>query len=227
MTDVPLSKLSFLFFVLLGCSVMFSCSDSDPEVTDARGFVVFDYQDDKSTPSVRFAAFAEASSEVQRVNSISVKCHSNGYEWICNDPVLLTDDKKQWAGYTDFVYPSGDGIPTGVYDLTYVDALDNSVTKSFAIFYKTELAKAKTQDVAGLMSENRIQQYCLYSEKGTLLYYGAKKGSWTDDKKIFASVRDSASYRICYLEPDKSVYCLMPPVYKSNIKENPENQENK
>lgn len=218
MTDVPIYKLKFLLLLLLSFLVFFSCSDSEPDVNSAAGFVIFDYASEKSYPSVRFAAFAETSSEIQRVSSISVKNLSTGYEWFCDNPVLLNNDRHKWAGYADFVSPRGQLIPQGSYEIVYTDAQSRSVTKTFLLQYKEKFLKTKSEKAVSLFSEEKKINICVYSEKGTLLYYGERKENWLDNKDVFKEIRDSFYYRECYIEADKSVYCLMPPCYKKNEK---------
>lgn len=227
MTDVPISKVIFFLILLISSVLVFSCSDSDPEISDARGFVVFDYAAEKSNPAIKLAAFAEAASEVQRVDSVSIKNRSTGYEWTSFNPVLLSDEKKKWAGCSDFVSPAGQNIPTGIYDLTYTDAQNKAVSKTFSIFYNDDFITSDSSEVESLLGDSKQEEICVYSEKGTLLYYGLRKSNWSENKNIFTSVKDSSYYRICYISPDRMVYCLMPPVYKSTENTTSEKSEKK
>lgn len=225
MTDVPLYKIKLLFCLAISALFMVSCSESDPELNNATGFVIFDYSSEKSIPTVRLAAFAETVSEIQRVDSISVKNIHTGYEWISDKPVLLSNEKHKWAGYADFVSPAGHDIPTGLYEMVYTDAQSKTVQKNFSVYYKNAFLTANSEKAKTLFSDEKSVVVCVYSERGTLLYYGQRKENWVEDKTIFDSVKDSFYLRECYVEGDKSVYCLMPPVYKKSVKKSSENQK--
>lgn len=213
MKVVPLPKL--LFSLFCAAAVLFSgCSDSEPDVVSAKGYVVFDFPDEKNPPSVRLAAFAEVSSEVRRVDSIRIRNASSDFEWNCFSPAVFSNEKKQWSGYTDFFSPDGTNIPVGVYNFFYLDAQGNEVSSSFLINYSEKLVGSTAEKVLQILQENAVEQYALYSEKNMLLYFGAKKQGWTDDSKIFSSDKKSSSYRKIYIGTNDSSVCIMPPVYK-------------
>lgn len=213
MKVVPLPKLIFSLFVA-AVFIFSGCSDSEPDVVSAKGYVVFDFQDEKSLPSVRLAAFAEVSSEVRRVDSIRIKNSASGFEWNCLSPAVFSNDKKQWSGYSDFFSPDGMKIPLGIYNFFYIDAQGNEVSSVFLINYNENLADSTAEKSLQILQDNAVEQYALYSEKNMLLYFGAKKQGWTDDSKIFGFDKKSSYYRKIYIGTKDSSVCIMPPVYK-------------
>jgi hypothetical protein len=64
------------------------------------------------------------------------------------------------------------------------------------------------------LNENATEQYALYSEKNTLLYFGAKKQNWTEDSRIFNFDKKTNYYRKIYMATNDPVVCILPPVYK-------------
>ncbi len=218
MKDVPLSRLVFSLFIA-GILILSGCSDSEPELVSAKGYVVFDFSEENKTPSARLAAFAEVSSEVRRVDSIRIKNLATNLEWNCLNPAVFSNEKKQWSGYTEFVFPDGIEIPLGVYNFFYTDSQENEVSAAFVINYDEKLTTTTPEKVPSILPENSTEQYALYSEKNTLLYFGAKKQNWTDDSKIFSFDKKTSYYRKIYMGINDSVVCIMPPVYKKTNSE--------
>lgn len=224
MKDVPLSRLIFSLFIA-GILVLSGCSESEPELVSAKGYVVLDFSDEAKTPSVRLAAFAEVSSEVRRVDSIRIKNLATNLEWTCLNPAVFSNEKRQWSGYTEFLSPDGIEIPIGVYNFFYTDSQGKETSAAFVINYDEKLTGSTPEKVLSLLQENSTEQYALYSEKGTLLYFGAKKQNWTDDTKIFSFDTKTSYYRKIYTGTNNSVMCIMPPVYKETNSET--NETNK
>ncbi len=218
MRDVPLSRLVFSLFIA-GILILSGCSDSEPELISAKGYVIFDFPAEEKTPSARLAAFAEISSEVRRVDSIRIKNLSTDFEWNCLNPAIFSNEKKQWSGYTEFLSPVGIKIPLGIYNFFYIDAQGKEVSSAFLINYEEKLMDSTPEKALSLLQENSTEQYALYSEKNTLLYFGAKKQGWTDDSRIFSFDKKTSYYRIIYIGSNDTVVCLMPPVYKKSTLE--------
>lgn len=218
MKDLPLSRLVLSLFTA-GILLFSGCSDSEPELVSAKGYVVFDFQDETKTPSSRLAAFAEISSEVRRVSSIRVKNLSTDFEWNCLTPAIFSNDKKQWSGYAEFLSPDGMEIPSGIYDFFYADAQGKEVSSAFLISYDEKLTGSTAEKAVQLVQKNSKEQYALYTEKNILLYFGPKKQNWTEDSKIFNFDKKADYYRKIYTGTNSSVVCIMPPVYKKTNSE--------
>lgn len=215
MKDVPISRL--VFSLLIAVILLFSgCSDSEPELVTAKGYVVFDFSEEEKNPSARLAAFAEISSEVRRVDSIRIKNLATDFEWSCLNPAVFSNDKKQWSGYAEFLSPDGIEIPSGIYNFFYTDAQGKEVSSSFLINYDEKLLNSTPENVFSILHENATEQYALYSEKNTLLYFGAKKQNWTEDSRIFNFDKKTNYYRKIYMATNDPVVCILPPVYKKS-----------
>lgn len=218
MNDVPISKL-----IIIICSIFVlffaGCSDSQTELVSAKGYVVFDYKDDSSLPSVKLAAFTEVSSDVRRVDSVRIKNRSTQIEWNCAEPLIFSDSKRQWAGYTECVSPENFKIPSGIYDFSYIDAQGNENSVPFTVSYNEKLLSSNSSSAKEKLSENVKEKIAVYSATGSLIYYGEKKDSWNEEKNIFSSNSGSGYYRTVYAELVDSVLLMMPPVYNSEKKQ--------
>ena len=212
MKDLPLSRLVLSLFTA-GILLFSGCSDSEPELVSAKGYVVFDFQDETKTPSSRLAAFAEISSEVRRVSSIRIKNLSTDFEWNCLTPAIFANDKKQWSGYAEFLSPDGMEIPSGIYDFFYADAQGKEVSSAFLISYDEKLAGSTAEKAVQLVQENSKELYALYTATPILLYFGPPKHHWTEASKIFTFYKQAAYSITIYTVTNSSVVFIMPPVY--------------
>ncbi len=214
--------LHLVFSLIVVLAALFaSCSDSDPELSGASGYVVLDYAAETALPTARLAVFAETSSDVHRVERLEVQCAENKYQWICTEPIVFANDKKQWAGYTELCIPFNERIQTGVYNLTYVDAQENAVSRTFSISYDDSFLAVPAESLREKLSSASLsfrEELALYDEDGMLLYYGMKRSNWKSDRLIFASNKKSAYYRSCLVSDGDTVVYMLPPVYKNTEK---------
>lgn len=214
MKEVPLPRI-LVFSLCALCLWLSSCSDSEPEISSVKSYVIFDYASENALPEVRLAVFSEISEDVRRAEVVSVKCLTNNYEWNCTEPVLFSDTKKQWAGYTKLLVPKGALIPQGAYSFVYYDAGEKSASIPFFVNYDEDAVKLKASQILEHLGEDKKPLIEVYSAKGSVLYYGMLKNGWADDKKIFSSDRTYESFRRIYTVSSGNVMYVMPPVYRN------------
>lgn len=209
-------KVIFFSFVVFVAGVLFmACSDSDPELTGSIGYVILDYASENVTPSSRISVFAETQSDVHRVERLQLECIANKYKWICTEPLIFGNEKKQWAGYTDFYVPISENIKSGMYSLNYIDAQENVVSRTINLNYDSDFLTMTGEQASLAEKKDFREEIAIYSETGTLLYYGMKKNNWRNDASIFSSSRGSFCYRLCYVSKVDSLVIILPPVYKN------------
>lgn len=216
MTDVPLSKL-ILLSIAASAFLLWGCSESDPELTSSKTSVVFDYKTEGKVPEVKLAAFLEVYSDVHRSETFTLKSKNPEFQWNCASPMIFSGDKRSWCGYSEFAAPQGMNFPVGIYELEYVDAQGKSISTTSSVYYDEKLLKVDSTKIEARLTEHKKTQIALYSDKGSVVYFGIKKQNWSDDRKIFTSYRDAAYYRMVYIEAGDTLTVLMPPVYKKNI----------
>ena len=136
-----LSFFCTLIFSLLSV-MLFSCSDSTPQVSTVQSTVVFDFADEKSSPSLRLSIFAETQGDVHRAGEIRLYHEESGMEWLCRSPQKIAgNDKKSWAGHRNFVSPGEASVPQGRYTLYYDDLFTGYyyvVFKAYIAFYRID-----------------------------------------------------------------------------------------
>lgn len=201
-----------MLVVSLFCAA--GCADSEPKLLSADATVVFDYQSENSVASARLSVFAETESDSHRVEKISVISKSTQYEWSAFEPVIIASDKKQWAGYTDFVCPVSRKIPAGIYRLVYTDGEGREAETSFSVFYPDSLASCTAADVRDVLDGEYLEQVAVFDGNDALLYYGLKKDGWTDPETIFSAIKDSVCYRTCLVVKNATAVCVLPEIYK-------------
>ncbi len=194
-----------------------SCSDSEPKLVSAAGYVIFDYADEDSFPTQRFAVFLEASSDVHRAASISVTSRENSYQWNCHEPTVFSSDSRMWAGFSYFVSPLGTAVPKGLYDVRYVYSGERFYDSVLSLDYKSDIMTCKAGGLEKLLG-NCKEEIAVYDENNVLVYFGEIDSSWKTPKKIFSTFRNSASYRKCIVDSSSNSICILPPVYKDASK---------
>lgn len=209
---------TFTFLIFMLAVLFLSCSESDPDVISSTGYVILDYKDENSDADIRLAAFAETKSDSHRVERLEIRCAENNYRWICMDPLVFSNETKQWAGYTEFCMPLNENFKPGFYEIDYIDAQEKSVTSHFTISYDSSAFKLKSSEITEGIKINCRLYMAVYNETGTLIYYGVRKNSWKTDAMVFASVRNAATFREYYVSNKDAFVYVMPPVYKNKPK---------
>lgn len=207
-------KLLFPFALAAAFFCVTGCADSEPKLLSADATVVFDYRNENAAASAKLSVFVETESDAHRVEKISVVSRSSQYEWTAFEPVIIAGDKKQWAGYTDFVCPASRKIPAGVYRLVYTDGEGREVETAFSVFYPDALATCTAADVRSVLGGDFLEQVAVFDGNDALLYYGLKKGGWTEPADIFSAIKDSVCYRTCLVVKNATAVCVLPEIYK-------------
>lgn len=207
----------FLFFSIFSSILLLflsSCENSVPEVVSVNTLLVCDFQNEENVPSFRLSVFAESSSDVRRAASLKITNKENGYEWRIDNPIVVSGNNREWVGHTFIVYPNRSKIQMGTYDLTYTDAAGKTKETYFTLTYPEEIFSAKVKDVSKILGEGRKEYVAIFSGDGTLIYYDSRKRDWTTDDNIFSANEDASFFRVCYVNGQNNLLCMMPPVLR-------------
>lgn len=208
-----------VFAAALLCASVSSCSDSEQRILSVSAYVVFDFPDGGS-PNQRLSVFIESSGDARRVSAMEVSSREAMYRWKCSDPVVFSNDRRQWAGFTGFVAPDTDPIPKGLYDVSFTDAEGRVFEGVVSVNYPSELLSAGPSEVQSLSFGKYREMVAVYDSGGTLLYYGERRESWKTDRNIFSSYDDAAYCRNCLALSSSNAICLLPPLYRESLEEN-------
>ena len=198
---------TFLFFLLFGCS------QSVPVLHYAKCSLVFEY-DDESNSKSRLSVFVEAGDNVKRVEKLIIKNQNHDLCWTVEDLVLMQSADRLYCGYPNLVVQTDDKIPTGHYDITFVQADGNEKNISVNVTYDDIFYKSKSEEIPNIvMKKNGSNKIAVYDESNVLLYFGEKSTSYESKEKILKNHDSAFYYNDLWFLPNNSVICIMAPVY--------------
>ena len=188
-----------------------SCAESTPELSSVTGTAVFDFADNNSAPAMRLSVFTSTVSDARRVEKLTATCYSNGYQWVIDNPRVISSDGKQWTGYTNIEPRNGEKITAGKYNLCYTDASGRETNSIFTISFPDSLLNATTSSIRKCITSPLEESTALYDAAGQLIYFGKAKESWQTADKVLFDYPDALIRRSCLSTPDLSVICMLPP----------------
>lgn len=205
-----MNKFIYSLLTVVLCAFLFACSSSEAKVLSVTGTTIFEYEDEKSSPALRFSVFVHIENEAQRTESLKIVHRATKYTWYVSNPVIFTNSNKNYAGYSNLKSPGPDAVLTGTYDVFYYDAAGNEAKTSFSVSYKKELIDSPCTEIRnitkGILAENTI----LYDKNMNMLYYGAKKSTWKADVNIMRDYNKAAYIRTCLATTSGSQLYLLP-----------------
>jgi hypothetical protein len=198
---------TFLFFFLFGCS------QSVPVLHYAKCSLVFEY-DDESNSKSRLSVFVKAGDNVKRVEKLIIKNQNHNLCWTVEDLVLMQSSDRLYCGYPNLVVQTDDKIPTGHYDITFVQADGNEKNISVNVTYDDIFYNSKSEEIPNIvMKKNGSNKIAVYDESNVLLYFGEKSTSYESKEKILKNHDSAFYYNDLWFLPNNSVICIMAPVY--------------
>lgn len=218
------NKIAAVLSVLLFSCVLFSCSNTAPSIVTTEAKVVFDFENEKSTPTQKLNLFLKMNSDVRRVETMSLNHNLTGLRWNISNPMISQVDNYFYAGYTNIqgVSQSGEKLPEGEYSITYIDGEGRQEMTIFTIQYNDEIMKMKPNQVVSYLKDKKPQVFVgVYSKEMNLIFYGQAKNDWNITKeykdlkssKLFSTYKDAQFYRVFFVI-DNNVY-IMPKIEKS------------
>lgn len=204
------SSIIISLFVLSGI-FMFSCSQNLPEAKYALPTVIFEYNTEDSLPKPRLSIFVESVSDVRRYSSISIKSIENNYVWDTDDIVKFRTGDRTYAGYANFVVPDGEEIPSGVYEITYINADDEKIDLRALVTYDSTFYQTKASEIPEYMKSKRgVSSIIIFNKNKEVMYFGEKREDLSNARKIWNKYKDAAFYQDVWSLSDNSVMCVMP-----------------
>lgn len=198
---------TFLFFLLIGCS------QSVPVLHYAKCSLVFEYDDEANSKS-RLSVFVEAGDNVKRVEKLIIKNENHDLCWTVEDLVLMQSADRLYCGYPNLVVQTDDRIPTGHYDITFVQADGTEKNISVNVTYDDIFYNSKSEEIPDIvMKKNGSNKIAVYDESNVLLYFGEKSDSYENKEKILKKYESAFYYNDLWFLPNNSVICVMPPVF--------------
>lgn len=200
--------------MILGLMI-FSCSDSSPQIISLQPIVVLDYKNYDSFPKSKLSIFMMTGSSPQRAASIEIKKPDSSLTWIDSNPEMFSFDGANYVCSENITPPYGTSIQNGNYTINYADLAGEEMNISFSINYDHRFLSSNATHVISLL-EYYTENLALYDEGENLIYYGKIKDAWKTDNDILREFKNAFVKRRCLVTQNNSVLILMP---KSNIGE--------
>lgn len=202
--------LSILISILFLC-INISCSQSTPEIHQANGTVIFDYEDKESLPTARLSVFVEAQSDPRRFEVIKLKSEEKGFEWETNDISKIQNESKSYVGFTNFVMPEQEIIPSGKYSVIFINANEEQVESEFNLVYNLDSYNLTAEEVPDFAKKNKgINKIAIYDQQNKMLYFGNKAPDYMTSRDIWNAFSEADYYYDVWIIKNLSVLFIMP-----------------
>lgn len=195
---------SLLFFII-------SCSSNVPEVKSANTSIIFEYENEDSLPTARFSVFVEAESDPRRFETMKVRSLIKDFEWETDEIAKIDGKNGKYAGYTNFVMPKGEKIPTGRYSVVFVNADEEEVEAEFYLDFNSRFYEMKPGEIADYMkNHNGMNKLALYDENKILIFYGERTDDYKTVRDIWYHYREAQEFQDIWTAQNNSVICILP-----------------
>ena len=214
------------FIIILFFSLIFfvSCSDTSPHISSLHKTLIYEFPSEDEKAQIKLSIFINPSQDIRRSKSIEILHPETNFVWKIDNPQIYEDDKKTYFGYSALTVPENFDFPEGLFELTYFDVADRSISENFEIsLLKSMLDKedsfVKLEDVrlgkAG--TECSHKKIFLFDEIGKELFCGYYSSLINSDEKILKLFPDAVTKQIYFSNSNNTVVILLP---KETIKNN-------
>ncbi len=201
-----ISSALLLFFGL----VIFSCSDSTPQLISVQPVVLLDYADFNSLPKSSISLFILTGSAPQRAASVVVTKNDASLTWYDSSPQIFTVGTNKYVCVRNICPSYKTAVQKGRYDIVYEDLAGNEVKSSFNISFNDNIMSARPDEVNSFFG-NSIEFLAVYDTSGDLINFSTPKAYWTSDDEIKKELKTAFLKRKCFLADNNTVMVLMPP----------------
>lgn len=202
-----------LFFILLFVFLN-SCSQNLPETKNVTSTMILDYKDEDSLPDTHLSFFVETNSNVTRADSIEIYSIKYDYRWKADDLIKIANNKRQWAGYSNFAIPEKLSKPDGNFIVKYIHADGEEREMNTYVSFNSKLYSAKATEIPEMMAEIKGRNYiAVFDKDGNLIIYGDKTKDLRNEESILKKYKDAFYTRDLWISNNSSILCLMPEVF--------------
>lgn len=224
-------KLNFLKANFLLCVIFFSiaflfsgCSDFAPSIEKAQVKLIYEYDSYEELPVQKMSVFLEMKSDVRRIDLIDIYNTDKNIRWVIENPVIMQSGNVSYSGYTNLSSCSqlSRTIPDGNYSVFYIDSQGNESFANYSIEYNRKKILLSYKELKKELKDKNPKTFIgVYSNDGTVIYYGLPETQWKisfdsndiNRDLIFSKYKDAEFFRLFY-EDENSVY-IMPKILKA------------
>ena len=202
----------FRFLLIAGLAALFiSCSQNTPELTTTDYSVIFDYETEDTPPAARLSIFAASASDVRRYERIIIKSLDTGLYWEADNIARLESENIQWAGCSNLLAPENEKLPTGKYEITYINADEKECSVKLEVNYDIELYDVLLTELAAYMKSKRgIEKIAIFDKEHIMIYFGERNENLRTTRDIWNFYRQAHTYQVIWYSQDGKVICIEP-----------------
>lgn len=205
------SRFFFSLTLVLISAFLISCSQVTPELSLTDYSIIFDYENEETSPEARLSIFSSSVSDVRRYSKISITSLDTGLSWETDNIVRMENEEVQWAGCTNLVAPEDEMLPVGKYEITYYNADEKECTVSLEVRYDIGFYDVLLNELADYMADKGgIEKIAIYDKEGVLIYFGVRTEKFKTTRDIWNTYREAETYRIIWYSRDGKVICIEP-----------------
>lgn len=222
----PITFFITVFSLCLAGIFSTGCSNTVPDIVALETLVIYDYTNLQEEPIQKLSVFTQSSGGSERIMRLEVSFPEEKICWTIDNPLILNNGSKIWAGSANLMPPYfgaiPQGFPQGTYEVNYMDLAGEIAKSQFHLAYEPVSEPPLNQQIFltqqdrtnGNSSSDPIRKIAIFSEpdgRGSLLFFDKERADWKDFTDIKDSYNKAKSLRICLDYPSRQVRYLLPP----------------
>lgn len=199
-------KRIFFIISIFVTFLFVSCTDTTPIILSVNTTLVYEYQSETDSPTMRLSVFVQPDTEPERFQKIDVINIETGYIWTITDAQVISVGEKNYIGCTTLRPYNSGFFPLGQYNVIYTDIASRSDEMNFELknpqsFETQSISSFSYSDIEKkqVAKEFIFDRVALYDENEDLIYYGGQKQNLSKVEEIrryYSNARTMRRYRM-------------------------------
>lgn len=203
-----------LFFSLLGLSFI-SCSDSTPKISSVNHTFIIDMQNDGEEPLTSLSVFVQDDNNVMRLEELTLTHLKSGLVWRTKDLAFVPGKNgRNWAGYSDFIFPGDKTFPQGRYEVLLTDKAGDEAKSSFSLNIPENIIHKSQAEYTAFFENTKLAvsfNLAIYDGELNLIYSGEMTEDVSNKDAILAKFNNAYETRNVYQISGGDIVVLFPP----------------
>lgn len=213
-------KFLLLLSIICFTLVFFSCSDSLPNISELRKSIIYDFENEDSSPKQYMVLFVSLYSDERRIQYFDLIEKERELRWYIANPEEVKIENKKYFGSSEIMIPDTMKFIDSNYELRYFDLADRMVTRSFNLITPYSLKNISLEELRLSGFKNKeygqeftIHEIVLYDILNNPLYVGAFTQAYSSKEAIQKNYPQTFSYCEFFRNPDYSAIIMCPQVF--------------
>jgi hypothetical protein len=175
---------------------------------------VFEFTEGREHPQMYAYLLVRPSSDIARLDTLTLVQPSTGYHWVIHEPVTMTVRESSWVSGAKLAPEDpAEGFTEGDYTVVYTDSSERVSQIEVPLNYVPDYLESTTATFQTLMPGNATAKLAVYNVEGHLLFYGARTDELQTDDAIKARFPAVFSWREIVSPPNNATAVLLPMRY--------------